>query len=77
MNLEQRIIELEQRIAELEKKATAETAVPKVNLNGCTNCGRAWHENLAFCGVCGNRLIPVSELKKFYPNRNFTLSHRS
>jgi hypothetical protein len=72
MTIEQRITELEQRVAELEKKAAAATTAEITNSNGCTECGRAWNSYLRYCGVCGNRLVPVSQLEKFFPQRKFT-----
>ncbi|XKH51363.1 hypothetical protein LG275_03960 [Chryseomicrobium palamuruense] len=39
---------------------------------GCTHCGRAWKSPNGYCGACGNRLIPISQLEQFYPGRTFT-----
>lgn len=55
---------------QINQKATAITAALETD-NACNNCGRSWSGNLNFCGVCGNRLIPYSQLKQFFPNRRF------
>ncbi len=55
---------------QINEKATAVTAASDSD-NACTDCGRAWSGKLNFCGVCGNRLIPYSQLKQFFPNRRF------
>lgn len=55
---------------QISEEATAVTAASDSD-NACTDCGRAWSGRLNFCGVCGNRLIPYSQLKKFFPNTKF------
>lgn len=55
---------------QINEKATAVTAASDSD-NACTDCGRSWSGKLNFCGVCGNRLIPYSQLKQFFPNRRF------
>jgi ABC-type ATPase with predicted acetyltransferase domain len=56
----------------VQQRAYAATTDEITNSNGCTECGRAWNSNLRYCGICGNRLVPVSQLKKFFPQRKFT-----
>lgn len=49
------------------------TTEVKEDQSACSNCARIWRGNNAYCGVCGNQIFPLKDMKVHYPNRNFAI----